>query len=104
MATYRLSSPASMDLDQIWHHHATRANAEIARRQVASLTERFQLLSEHPFLGVVRNEYAPEMRSHAVPRTQYVIFYYPTEYGVRIARVAHGRRDTQSMFESPSND
>ena len=104
MPTYRISRPAQRDVDQIWSYHATRASVEVAARQLASLNERFQLLSEHPYLGVVRDEYVPEIRSHAVPRTQYIIFYYPTEYGVRIARVAHGRRDIQSLFESPTNN
>ena len=104
MATYRLSIPASRDLDEIWNYYATHANVEVARRQVASMSERFQLLSEHPYMGVARRGYAPGLRSHSVPRTQYIIYYFPMEYGVLIARIAHGRRNIPSLFENPTNN
>ncbi len=104
MATYRFSSPALRDIDQIWDYYATRADAEVARQQVSSLNERFQLLSEYPYIGIARSNFAPELRSYTVPRTQYIIFYFPMEYGVLIARVAHGRRNIPSLFENPSNN
>ena len=104
MATYRLTSSASRDLDDIWRYHATRANVEVARRQIVNLVANFETLSEHPYIGVAQHELAPELRRFAAPRTRYIIYYFPTEYGVRIARVAHGRRSITSRDIQPSEE
>ena len=99
MATFRISVPAQRDVDQIWHYHATNASVEVSVRQIAILNESFQILSEQPYIGIARHEHAPDMRSHAVPRTQYIIFYFPTAYGVEIARVVDGRSDPSRWFD-----
>lgn len=99
MATFHISRPAQRDVDSIWHYHATNASVEVSVRQIATLHESFQLLSEQPYMGVARPRHSPDMRSHAVPRTQYIIFYFPTAYGVEIARVIDGRSDPSRWFE-----
>ena len=99
MATFHISRLAQTDVDQIWRYHAANASVEASVRQIAILNESFQLLSEQPYMGVARPEHAPDMRSHAVPRTQYIIFYFPTAYGVEIARIVDGRSDPSRWFE-----
>ena len=75
------------------------ANEETADRQIARLYERFQILAEHPYVGVARDLFAEGLRSHAVPNTRYIIFYFPHDNGVEIAHVVHGNQDMARLFE-----
>jgi toxin ParE1/3/4 len=95
---HRLTAYAEADLDQIWNYIVTESgNIEIARRQIASITARFFLLSKHPYLGRSRDsELGPGRRSYVVGR--YVIVYRVDEGDVLILRVAHGSRDIEALF------
>jgi toxin ParE1/3/4 len=93
----RISPQAEADLDSIWYYVATEsASVEIADRQVDSLTSRFLLLERHPYIGRIRDEFGPGMRSFAV--SEYVIVYIIEHDRVQILRVVHGRRDLESIF------
>jgi plasmid stabilization system protein ParE len=49
---HRLTAQAEADLDQIWNYIVKESgNIEIARRQIASIADRFYLLANHPHLG-----------------------------------------------------
>ena len=72
---------------------------ETADRQIARLYERFQILADHPYAGVARYLFADGLRSHAVPNTRYIIFYFPRDHGVEIAHVVHGNQDMTRLFE-----
>lgn len=98
MATYRLAAPALADLDTVADYYIVAAGADRAGALIASIVERFRLLSEHPRIGVARPELSPGLRSYAAPGTSYVIFYFPREYGVEVVRVLHGRRDLAPLF------
>lgn len=98
MASYRLSRPARRDLDDIWDFYERQSGETVADQQLARLQESFQLLANQPYAGVLRTEYEIHLRSHAVPHTRYVIFYFPRNYGIEIARVIHGSRDIVSQF------
>ena len=99
MSSYRIAGPATRDLDRIWDYHHGVAGEEVANRQIVHLHERFQILAEYPYMGVARYDLAPEVRSHAIPNTRYIIFYFPKDYGVEVARVAHGSQDLHRLFE-----
>ena len=99
MSSYRIAGPATRDLDRIWDYHHSVAGEEVANRQIVHLRERFQILADYPYLGVARYDLAPEVRSHAVPSTRHIIFYFPVEGGVEIARVVHGSQDLHRLFE-----
>ena len=59
MAHLRAQSVDS-DLDDIWYPLARESgSADRADRFVASLTERFYLLSRNPWIGRSRDDYAP---------------------------------------------
>ena len=94
----RISPQAEDDLDSIWYYVATEsASVEIADRLVDSLTSRFLLLAQHPFVGRSRTQdFGPGLRSLAV--SEYVIIYTIDEDNVQILRVVHGRRDLESIF------
>ena len=99
MPSYRITGPVVRDLDRIWDYHHSLAGEEVASRQIVHLRERFQILAEYPYMGIARYDLVPEVRSHAVPNTRYIIFYFPKDYGVEIARVAHGSQDLHQLFE-----
>ncbi len=95
---YRISGPTRRDIDNIWDFYNRESGETTADQQLARLQERFRLLSDQPYLGVSRPEYAADLRSHAVPNTRYVIFYFPREYGVDIARVIHASQNIIRHF------
>ena len=99
MPTFEVADTAEADLDDIWEYLDREASESIADRQLGRLYERFQLLAEQPYMAVARPEFDPDIRSHAVPETRYVILYYPRAYGVEIVRVVHGSRRLSSLFE-----
>jgi plasmid stabilization system protein ParE len=72
---HRLAPQAADDLDSIWFYVATeRGSIEAANRLVDSLTQRFLLLAQHPYMGRVRDEdFGPGSRSFAVASTSYSI-------------------------------
>ena len=98
MASYRVSRPAQRDLDDIWDFYERRFGETGADQQLARLQESFQLLADQPYAGVPHPEYESHLRSHVAPRSRYVIFYFPREYGIEVARVIHGSRDIISQF------
>jgi toxin ParE1/3/4 len=64
---------------------------------VDSITDRFSLLSSQPYLGRCRDhDIGPGSRSF--PVGEYVIVYCLEGEDVLILRVAHGRRDIESLF------
>ena len=95
---HRLTNQAEADLDQIWNYIVKESgNIEIARRQIASITERFFLLANHPEVGRSRDAVlGPGRRSYPVDR--YVIVYRIDGADVWILRVAHGSRDIEALF------
>jgi len=61
--------------------------------------DKFQLLATHNQIGTLRTDLAdilPNLRTFSVGN--YVIFFQPTDYGVRIVRVLHSARDTRSAL------
>ena len=98
MARYRISAPAVEDLHQIWDYYAGQASEGVADQQLDRFYQRFWLLAEQPYMGVARPEFDPEIRSHAVPGSSYIIFYFARRYGIEVARVIHGSRELARLF------
>jgi toxin ParE1/3/4 len=96
MSRYRLTGQAQADLDGIWLYIADH-NISAADRFLDTLHERFVLLAGQPLLGRARPELAPNLRSLSVGN--YVIFYRPIDDGIEVARVLHGARDIDAIFE-----
>ena len=98
MARYRIATPAMGDLHQIWDYYTTEASEGVANQQLDRLYQRFLLLAEQPYIGVARPEFDAEIRSHAVPNTNFIIFYFARRYGIEVARVIHGSRELFRLF------
>jgi toxin ParE1/3/4 len=96
MSRYRLTDQAQADLDEIWLYIAEH-NIPAADRFLDTLQEKFVLLAGQALLGRARSELAPNLRS--LPIGNYVIFYRPIDDGIGVARVLHGARDIDAIFE-----
>jgi toxin ParE1/3/4 len=96
---HRLAPQAAADLDDIWYYVAKESGSiETADRLIDSITERFLLLARHPYLGRSReDDFGRGTRSF--PVGEYVIVYCVQEDEVLILRVAHGRRDLETLFK-----
>jgi toxin ParE1/3/4 len=100
---HRVSPRATADLDEIWLYVAEESGSpNIAQRLTDSITDRFYVLSEHPYLGRSRSELGPGLRSH--PVRNYLIFYRVDEGDVLIVRVLHGNRDIEAVFRDSASD
>jgi toxin ParE1/3/4 len=100
---HRVLPRAIADLDEIWLYVAEESGSPaVALRLVDSITERFYVLSEHPYLGRRRHDLREGQRSHAIGN--YLIFYRIVEKDVFILRIMHGRRDIGQLFASADDD
>ncbi len=93
---YAIAPIARNDLLEIWFHVA-KDRPEAADRLVDSFYERFVLLSEHPLLGELRSDLGDQIRQLSVGA--YLLFYVPTDNGIRVIRVLHGSRDIPAIFQ-----
>ena len=94
--SYRVSSRATVDLDEIWLYIA-QDNPEAADEFIGAFFSRFSNLAAMPKIGRAREELALSLRSFPVGR--YVVFYRETEGGIEIVRVLHGARNFPPLFE-----
>ena len=93
--SYRLSSRAEQDLDEVWLYLAEDASATTADRLIDDIVDRFDLLAEQPRIGRLRPEIGPGDRSISVENH---VIYYRHDGEVLIARVLHGRRDQAAAW------
>lgn len=94
---HRLASQVEFELDDIWYYVARESGSiEIADRLIDSITDRFFLLANHPYVGRLREDLRPGMRSF--PVGQYVIIYRIEDADVLILHVLHSHRDVQRIF------
>jgi len=89
---HRISSEAEANLADNWDYIAKKSGtAEIADRLIESITDRFLLLSNHPYIGRRRDDdLRPGLRSFSVEN--YVILYRIESGDVLILSVMHGHR------------
>jgi toxin ParE1/3/4 len=91
---HRLAPQVEVELDDIWSYIARDSGSiEIADD---SITDRFFLLGNHPYVGRLRNDLRAGLRSF--PVGQYVIIYRMDGMDVLILHVMHARRDIEAMF------
>jgi toxin ParE1/3/4 len=95
----RLSPRARADLDAIWLYIARESgNQAIATRAIASITDKFGLFANFPYIGKsLESELRPKVRTF--PVNSNMIFYSTKPGEIRILRIIHARRDAQAVFE-----
>lgn len=95
MTQFRLSQKAKQDLQEIWDYIGSE-NPEAADSVISEIVQKFLTLAQFPQMGRDREELASSLRSF--PVGNYVVFYYPTDNGIEVARVLYGARDIQQLF------
>ena len=96
---HRVAPSAERDLDDIWYYVAKEsASVQIANHLIDTITDRFRILGDFPYLGRSRhNDFGAGFRGF--PVGEYIIVYRIVGEDVLILRVAHGRRDVDALFD-----
>ena len=89
---------ARADLQQIHDYTGTR-NPTSAMHLVQRIEDVCHLLADYPYMGIERSDLGENLRSFAVPNTEYVIAYLPIDDGVEIIRVRHGSQNFRRLFQ-----
>src|SRR4051812_37008641 len=97
--TYRLSSQAARDLEDIADYLGDRS-IDAADRVLDELTRCFKLLARNPDIGTGLDEVRPGLRRFVPsrPAANYSIFFYRSAEGVIISDVVHSARDWVGML------
>jgi toxin ParE1/3/4 len=95
MRSYSLSDVAVQDLNDICDYIAQK-NPRAASQLFDAIRKKCRLLAEFPGMGKSYEQLAPNLRGIIVQ--EYIIFYYPREDGVDVARFVSGYRDIESIF------
>jgi len=98
--SYRLSSLAEQDLEEIWFYVAEDASPTTADRLIDAIFNRLilEMLVEQPRMGRNRPEFGDGVRSLVV---ESCVIYYRYDEDLLIARVLHGRRDQAAAWSEP---
>jgi toxin ParE1/3/4 len=91
-----LEDAAREDLIDIWQYIA-RDNPQAADRMLDRIWDGFRVVAKFPQGGTLRPELALNLRCYTVGN--YVIYFRPLIDGIEVARVLHGARDVDAIFE-----
>jgi toxin ParE1/3/4 len=94
----RVAAEVEAELDEIWSYVATESgDADVADRLINSITDRFFMLSRHPYLGRSRDhDLRPGLRGLSVGA--YIILHRIDGGDILILHVLHGRRDLKTVL------
>ncbi|MEH2216489.1 MAG: type II toxin-antitoxin system RelE/ParE family toxin [Nostoc sp.] len=96
MSSYSFSDEAIQDLDEICEYIA-RSNPKAASKLFDDIRKKCKLIADFPSMGKSYTRLVTNLRGFVVD--DYIIFYYPSEDGIIVTRVASGYRDLESLFE-----
>lgn len=99
MAGLRYTQSAENDLLEAWLFIA-EDSLGAADRVVDAIHREAQLLLDQPLMGRSRPELAAGIRSWPTS-TPYLLFYFPDDDGIVVARVLHHARDIPSIDTWP---
>ena len=98
MLSLSKTEQAEEDLYEIWHYIAIeRQNPLNADAFIHQLDATFQVIARTPEIGVLKNEYAENIRQYVFGN--YLIFYVVRTNVIQIIRVLHGNRDIPNTFQ-----
>ncbi len=101
MRSVVVSRRAHHDIESAIDYYVGEDAIDAALGLVDAIEDARHLLSRHPHIGSTRfaGELGiPELRSLALPRYPYIVFYTDDGGVVRIHRVLHTRRDLPAEF------
>jgi plasmid stabilization system protein ParE len=95
------SASAENDLLEAWLYVA-EDSVTAADRMLDQIEAEAIRLLDQPLMGRERNELSPGIRSWPTS-TPYILFYFPDEHGVIVARVLHHARDIPAIEYWPAH-
>jgi toxin ParE1/3/4 len=95
MSGYIFAQQAKKDLKNITQWIASN-NPSAANRFVDLVKQKCSLVTDFPQMGRSYERLAPSLRGFPVGK--YIVFYYPTNKGIEVARVLSGYRDFTAVF------
>lgn len=97
MARIQQTRQSQEDLISIWDFIArVQRRPRSADSVLRELDSAIQRLAENPFLGQAADSFRVGLRMF--PKLSYIIFYEPTESGIRIIRILHGARSLEELL------
>ena len=101
MAKVFYTASAENDLLEAWLYVAENSVTAADRMLDQIEAEAIRLLDQ-PRMGRERPELSPGIRSWPTS-TPYILFYFPNEHGVVVARVLHHARDIPALDHWPAH-
>ena len=97
---FHLAPDAEAELDSIWLYTAqVSGSIDIANRVIDIITDRFELLGQHPRIGR-RRDYDLRPRLRSFPVGEYVILYRIDVEKAVILHVMRGSRDIEGLLNA----
>lgn len=91
-----ISPIARNDLKVIYQYSLRKWGETQSSTYLDAIKTQFWNLTEHPEIGIVREELSPYMRSFSIE--SHVVFYRLRTEHIEIVRVLHSRQDPQHHF------
>ncbi len=88
-----ISPLARDDLRDIYQYGCLHWGKPRSQRYMEHIKEQFENLTEHPQLGILREDLVDEIRSLTID--SHIIYYRNKSKKIEIVRVLHGRQDPQ---------
>ena len=101
MAKVFYTASAENDLLEAWLYVA-EDSVTAADRMLDQIEAEAIRLLDQPRMGRERPELSPGIRSRPTS-TPYILFYFPNEHGVVVARVLHHARDIPALDHWPAH-
>lgn len=95
MSQFTLSPSADADIDGISNYIA-EDKEEATGKFIRDLVAKFQPLTINQEIGKRQDGFVVEMR--LLPFKDYYIYYFPSDDGVEIYRILHGRGNIEELF------
>jgi toxin ParE1/3/4 len=90
-------SDAKSDLRSIVHYIGVEQfRPEIARKVARKIYRQCERYAANPLMGERRDDLVSGIRIFTV--RPFVVFYFPLDDGIRVARILHGARDYPALF------
>lgn len=90
------TSQAREDVLDIWAYIA-QDNPVAADKLLKKVDETIDVLATTPDIGIPQFQYRPGLRCKPVAK-RYLIFYEPSNDGIRVLRVLHGARKWEDLL------
>ena len=97
MTTYRLSTAAAVDIDEIFVYGIENYGLIRATDYMTGLSGAIEMLCDHPMLGRRADELAMDLRR--LEYQTHIVFYQLNRECIHIVRILHDRMDVDGQAE-----